>query len=273
MLGFTLKRYSCVALLILSAISIARSQPLVRTEPVGAGARDFLEDLLKSIERDDKLGVMLALSQGLPVDVMDSNGSTMLMQAAKGGKLKVATYLLESGADPNILTPNGATALMLATNGGHAGTVNELLKMNADPNLRGAGIPPALTFAAAQDNVLIVQSLVKAGAKLNAIDQKGFTALEFSFLNKKSAALKFLRPLYRAQANSNDLQPSKLSNAIRDKDLDAMIRVLALGFDPNRPIAGKLPIDIAKQTGFAKGEAILIHAGARSREIEAVARL
>ena len=271
MLGSTLKRYSCVALLVLMSTSFARSQELVRTQPVGSAARDFLEDLIASIERDDKLGVMAALSKGLPVDVMDSNGNTMLMQAAKGGRLKVTTYLLETGADPNILAVNGATALMLAVNGGHASTVDVLLKMNADPNLRGPGLPAALTFAAAQDNVAVIQSLVKAGAKLNALDQKGYNALEFSFLNKKAAALKFLRPLYRANASRFDLAPSKLTNAIKAKDIDAMIRVLALGFDPNRPIAGKLPIDIAKQAGFEKGQAILIHAGARHRFSEAVA--
>jgi ankyrin repeat protein len=244
----------------------------MRTQPIGSAAKDFLEDLIASIERDDKLGVMAALSKGLPVDVMDSNGNTMLMQAAKGGKVKVTTYLLETGADPNILAENGATALMLAVNGCHASTVDVLLKMNADPNLRGPGLPSALTFAAAQDNVAVLQSLIKAGAKLNALDQKGYNALEFSFLNKKAAALRFLRPLYRANASRYDLAPSKLTNAIKSKDIDAMIQVLALGFDPNRPIAGKLPIELAKQNRFEKGEAILIHAGAKAPTGETVAK-
>ena len=265
MLGFTLKRCSCVALFIflLSTFAhVARSQELAPTESITPAATMFLDDLVASIDRDDKLGVMLALSQGLPADVMDSHGSTMLMQAAKGGKVKVATLLLDSGADPNLIATNGVTALMLAVNGGHASTVNALLKMNADPNLRGPGLPPALTFAAANGNAEIMRALIRAGAKLNAIDQRGYNALEFAFLNKKAASLGLLRPLYRSKSTRFDLSPTTFAKAIAEKNEDAVIRALALGFDPNRPIAGKLPIEIARQAGYDKGVALLIHAGA-----------
>lgn len=264
MLGSTLKRCSCLALLLLTftaTVSTAVAQELVNSRSAAA-ASDFLEDLVASIERDDKLGVMRALSQGLPVDVMDSNGNTMLMHAAKGGRVKVTQYLLDSGADPNIMAVNGATSLMLAVSGGHVSTVVALLKMNADPNLRGPGVPPTLTYAAAVGNVEILQLLITAGAQLNGLDQKGYNALEFAFLNKRSASVNFLRPIYRAKATRFDLSPANFARAIAEKNDDAMIRALALGIDPNRAINGKTPLDIARRAGYDKGVALLIHAGA-----------
>ena len=269
MLGSTLKRYSSLALLILIASAAAltvNGQELINSRAAAAAANDFLEDLVASIERDDKLGVMRALSQGLPVDVMDSNGNTMLMHAAKGGRVKVTRYLLDSGADPNIMAMNGATSLMLAVSGGHVSTVAALLKMKADPNLRGSGVPPTLTYAAATGNTEIMQMLIRSGAKLKALDQKGYNALEFAFLNKRSSSVDFLRPLYRAKASAIDLSPVSLARAIAEKNDDAVVRALALGFDPDRAINGKLPIDIAKRAGYDKGVALLIHAGATSKK-------
>jgi ankyrin repeat protein len=273
MLGSALKRCSCLALLIFTiaaVVSTTFAQELTSSRAAAAAANDFLEDLVASIERDDKLGVMRALSQGLPVDVMDSNGNTMLMHAAKGGRVKVTKYLLDSGADPNIMTMSGATSLMLAVQGGHVSTVAALVKMHADPNLRGPGVPPTLTYGAAVGNAEIMQMLIQAGAQLKALDQRGFNALEFAFLNKRSASVNFLRPIYRAKAAPVDLSPANFAKAISEKNDDAMIRALALGIDPNRAINGKAPIEIAKQARFEKGVALLIHAGAVEKK-EAVA--
>lgn len=269
MIGFPLKRYSCLALLVLTisaAVSASFAQQLVPAQPAGSFAAEFLDDLVASIERDDKLGVMRALSQGFPTDVMDSNGNTMLIQAAKGGRVKVTQLLLDSGADPNIMAANGATPLMFAVNGGHVSTVAALLKMNADPNLRGPGIPPTLTFAAANGNSEIMQMLIKSGAKINARDLKGYNALEFAFLNKKAASVSFLRPIYRAVAPNRDIAPASFVKAIAEQNEYALIRALALGFNPNRVINGKVPIEIAKQAGYEKGVALLIHAGATDKK-------
>ena len=254
------RRSAFVLLLLLVLLGSAKTyaQPTEQTKETNI----VLDDLVAAIDRDDKLGVMLVLSQGFPADVTDSNGSTMLMQAAKGGKLKVAQYLLDSGANPNVVAANGATALIFAVNGGHVGTVKALLAMKADPNLRGSSIPSALTYAVAKGDTEIIQALVNSKVDLEAVDQKGYNALEFAFLNKKTAALEYLRPIYRSNATRYDLMPSRLADAIRSKDLNAMIRCLSLGFDPNRQIAGLLPLQIAKQVGFAKGQELLQHAGA-----------
>lgn len=262
MFVFTLNRRTAFFLL-LGFVLFGSAETIAQPTEQNKETNIVLDDLVAAIDRDDKLGVMLVLSQGFPADVTDANGSTMLMQAAKGGKVKVAQYLLDTGADPNIIAANGATALILAINGGHVSTVKALLAMKADPNLRGTNIPSALTFAVANGDKEIIQALVGSKADLRAVDQKGYNALEFAFLNKRTAALEYLRPIYRSNASRYDLLPSRLADAIRSKDLNMMIRYLALGFDPNRPIEGHLPMQIAKQVGFEKGLALLEHAGAK----------
>ena len=259
---FTLRRRSAF-ILLLTFILVGAVDSFAQPADQGKETNIVLDDLVAAIERDDKLGVMLVLSQGFPADVTDSNGSTMLMQAAKGGKVKVAQYLLDSGANPNIVAANGATALIFAVNGGHVSIVKALLAMKADPNLRGSSVPSALTFAVANGNTEIIQALVGSKADLRAVDQKGYNALEFAFLNKKTIALEYLRPIYRSNTTRSDLMPVRLADAIRSKDLNLMIRYLSLGFDPNRPIDGQLPMQIAKQVGFEKGLALLEHAGAK----------
>ena len=258
---FTLRRRSAFVLMLLFILVGAAASSAQPADP-GRDTNIVLDDLVAAIDRDDKLGVMLVISQGFPPDVTESNGGTLLMQAAKGGKVKVAQYLLDSGADPNIVSTNGATALILAVNGGHAGTVKALLRMKADPNLRGGNIPPALIFAAANENIEMLQALVRSKADVKAVDGRGYNALEYAFLNKKAAALEFLRPIYKSEADRRDLLPARLGEAIVNKDLNSMIRCLALGFDPNRLIGGKSPMAIAKQAGFEKGRELLIYAGA-----------
>ncbi|MFL6466741.1 MAG: ankyrin repeat domain-containing protein [Pyrinomonadaceae bacterium] len=266
MLGFTLKRNPFPALLLLiSIIGLSRTttaQQSDTTRPNSSETNILLDDLVAAIDRDDKLEVMRVLSNGFPANVTDSKGSTMLMQAAKGGKVNVATLLLDSGADPNLVASNGATALMLAVSGGHSSTVRALLSNGADPNIHGSGMPAALTYATAVDNAEILSALVNAGADLSTKDQRGYDALEFAFLNKKSAALKFLRPLYMDRESLAGVKSDKFSQAILEKNDAVLIRWLALGSDPVALIDKQMPLELAIAGGYGTGVALLVHAGA-----------
>jgi len=264
MLGFTLKRYSCYAFILLTisfAHQIGRPQ-----SPETKKAEDIiLDQLIAAIDKDDRVLLLEALSTGFPTDVVDSNGGTLLMQAARAGKLNALRTLLQADADPNAIATNGVTALLLAINGEHVETVKSLLANGADPNLHGSSLPSALTYAAASDNSLMISALIKAGADLNTKDQRGYDALEFAFLNKKSAALKVLRPIYRQRENS--ITNEEFSRAIRSRNETLLIRSLALGFDPVAAIGGKMPLEIAIASGYSKGVALLVHAGANVNQM------
>lgn len=266
MLGFTLKRCSCYVFILLTiffAHQIGRAQsaenPAKKTEDI------ILDQLIAAIDKDDRALLLEALATGFPTDVVDSNGGTLLMQAARAGKINALRTLLQADADPNVVAANGVTALLLAVNGEHLENVKVLIQNGADVNLRGPGLPSALTYAAASENTGIISALIEAGADLSAKDQRGYDPLEFAFLNKKPAALKLLRPIYLSKGSS--VSPETFAAAITAKDDALLIRSLALGFDPVAAIEGKMPLEIAIESGYGNGIALLVHAGANVNQL------
>ncbi len=135
------------------------------------------------------------------------SGSTPLEKAASAGWIKVATYLLDHGADVNadlgnalydaakagnramveLLLSRGAdvnpkehtgqTPLHIAVENGFQAVVEVLLANNADVNAQiGSGVTP-LFLAAGRDNPKIVSLLLEHKAGVNAQDQSGATPL------------------------------------------------------------------------------------------------
>ena len=250
-----------------------------QTAANGAGnnkpdAKQMLIELLASIERDDKDGVIKILSAGFPADYADSNGNSLLMQAAKAGKTNATAVLLAGDANPNRIAKNGATALMLAASGGHLEAVKTLLALKADPNLRGQNLPSALALAADGNHIEVMKALIKMGADLQAKDEKGYTPLEYAFVKRRQAALAYLRLVYlekdmtipREPFNNKIMWfPETLIAAIGDKDKAKTLKMLALGFDPNA--GGSDPLETAINRNFGAGISMLIFAGANVNRI------
>ena len=59
-------------------------------------------------------------------------GETALMEASSNGCTKIATLLIEAGADVNIVDKSGAAALMLAVRKGNLRIGEVLIKAGAD---------------------------------------------------------------------------------------------------------------------------------------------
>lgn len=259
------------ALLIFSAAFI-QAQPA--SQNTKSDAKEMLVQLLAAIEKDDKGGVIKILSAGFPADFADNDGNTFLMQAAKSGKTNAAAALLAGSADPNKMAKNGATALMLAASGGHLETVKVLLSVKADPNLRGANRPTALALAASGNHIEVMKALIRLGADLQAKDEKGYTPLESSFVNRRQAALEYLRTVYlekdatipREPFNNKIMWfPETLIAAIGDKDQAKTLKMLALGFDPNagdQKSGNSTLLETAINRNFGAGVSMLVFAGA-----------
>ena len=70
------------------------------------------------------------------VNVVNRNGHTPLMEAAKEGDLEGAKDLIRRGADLEAKSPKGKTALHYAAANGRLQVVNLLLESGADANAR-----------------------------------------------------------------------------------------------------------------------------------------
>jgi uncharacterized protein len=75
----------------------------------------------------------LYVDEGLPVDLTDDKGDSLLMLAAYHGHAELVTALLERGADPNRVNDLGQTPLAGAVFKGHDAVVRALRAAGAAP--------------------------------------------------------------------------------------------------------------------------------------------
>ncbi len=75
------------------------------------------------------------IEHGLPVDLADPNGNTLVMLAAYHGRDDVVALLIERGADVNRLNDAGQSPLAGAIFKGENEVVRMLLAAGADPDI------------------------------------------------------------------------------------------------------------------------------------------
>jgi ankyrin repeat protein len=136
--------------------------------------------------------VRLLLERGANINAADSTGITALNAAANVDNREVAELLLARGADPHAVAniPQSATALMGAAINGNLRLARALLekKVNVDAVSEPFGLPvkqgpirfggvTALHLSITGGNPDVVETLLKAGAPVNATDTRGMTPL------------------------------------------------------------------------------------------------
>ena len=123
-----------------------------------------------AIENCEITSVPVLAKQGLQVDVdlVDTDGRTALLVAAKNGKTEIVEMLANLGADANVSDGYGRTALPLAAENGKAETVEMLANLGADVNASSRYGQTALMLAAKNGKAKIVEMLANLGSGGNA---------------------------------------------------------------------------------------------------------
>ncbi|WP_426514660.1 ankyrin repeat domain-containing protein [Dactylosporangium sp. McL0621] len=98
-------------------------------------------DLARSGGTEELAGNVAA---GLPVNLTNDKGDTLLILAAYHNHAATVTELLQRGADPNRVNDRGQSALSAAVFRQNAETVGALLAAGADPD---GGTPSAAATA------------------------------------------------------------------------------------------------------------------------------
>lgn len=88
------------------------------------------------------------LGAGMPVDLRDEKGNTLLMLAAYHGHLDTVRLLARSGADPDARNDRAQTPLAGVAFKGHLEVARALLEAGADPAADQGGGRTPITFAA-----------------------------------------------------------------------------------------------------------------------------
>lgn len=215
----------------------------------------------------------------------DTDPPAMLMalsQAAAAGNLDCVKLLIKAGANPNarpvldgppIVRGEGDPPIVAAASSGVPSVVEEILKYHPDISARGTENRTALIAAVDAytwfdsqnknvDRVSVVRLLLAAGAKVDARDDKGNTALTENASNRAIAAL-LLQHGADINASNNDGWTALFSAS--SADLTRFL--LQHGANLNvRDKDGKTPLECAKQYGNAEIVAVLDAAQAAAKQ-------
>lgn len=95
----------------------------------------FLHSIFDLAREGSTEKLMLLLDQGIPADLTDPKGDTLMILAAYNGHNDIVAALLERGADINRLNDKGQGALTCAVFRKNEPLVRLLLSKGADPRL------------------------------------------------------------------------------------------------------------------------------------------
>jgi ankyrin repeat protein len=137
---------------------------LVRTAYAQARAGDFE-------------GLRASLNVGVPVNVCNEKGDTLLMLACYYGHVRVAELLLERGADPERRNDRGQSPLDGAAFKGDVAIATTLIDAGAQVNAAGPDGRTALFYAAMFDQDSMVELLIERGSDAFIRDAGGLTPL------------------------------------------------------------------------------------------------
>jgi ankyrin repeat protein len=213
-------------------------------------------------EEDQEIARIQTMIQNSPdlINAPGEGGNTPLTQSAYKGWLKVATYLIEHGADVNL---GGMPALSAAAAAGNRAMVELLLSRGANVNSKDSHGKTALHIAAEKEFPTVAEVLLANKADANAQDNSGNTPL-FSAANNGS--LKLVAMLLAAGANPNlpnkqGLTPLVLPAAHRSSEI--VKALLAAGANPNvERDNGRTPLSYAVEGGSPETVKVLLAAKA-----------
>jgi len=210
-----------------------------------------LEQLQKTVEAIQVMGVT-DVKETL-ADFKDAHKRTALHFAAAKGRRKVVTWILDRAPDcVDLVDEEGASPLLYAAKENEFSTVKLLLDCLADPNVAMGNGTTALHEAAANGSIRTVKLLVERKAQLEATTKNG-TALHFAVSeNREKTVAELIRLGANVDAtNSGGVTPLMLC-CLMNKPVVAR-ELLAAGADLRVKIMGGITaLHMAAETGFTE---------------------
>ncbi|UBV44735.1 ankyrin repeat domain-containing protein (plasmid) [Deinococcus taeanensis] len=147
-------------------------------EHLDAGTLEFLQAVFDAARADDAARLAPLLQRGLPPNLRNQKGDSLLMLASYHGHLRTARLLLEHGADPELRNDQGQTPLLGAAYQGDLSMVRLLLAHHADVESPSPDGRTALMMAAMFGRAEIIEVLLAHGAHLGARDARGMSVAD-----------------------------------------------------------------------------------------------
>ena len=149
-------------------------------EPTALSLDDQAYEMVHAAFQHARTGDAAALAalvdRGVPVDIRNHNGDSLLMLASYHGHLHAARVLLARGAEAGRANDRGQTPLAGAAFRGDVDMVRLLLDHGADVDGAGRDAKTPLMFAAMFDRADVVTLLLERGASPTRRDASGTSA-------------------------------------------------------------------------------------------------
>ncbi len=110
-----------------------------------------------------------------------------VFDVARKGDAAMLAALLSKGLPANLRNHKGDTLLMLASYHGHADAVRVLLEYQADPEIRNANGQSPIAGAAFKGDLAMVKLLIEGGAQVEGASADGRTALMMAAMFNRTA--------------------------------------------------------------------------------------
>lgn len=146
--------------------------------PLTDDARAFVAMIFDAARSGDAVKLAEFLDQGLPANLTNDSGDSLLMIASYNGRPEVARLLLDRGADPEQMNARGQTPLAGVAFKGDLSVAGLLLDRGADVDGPIAGGKTPLMMAAMFDRLDMVELLLARGADPFARSDDGTSALD-----------------------------------------------------------------------------------------------
>ncbi|WP_433783563.1 ankyrin repeat domain-containing protein [Pseudomonas frederiksbergensis] len=141
-------------------------------------AAEFAEQVFNKARDGDAVMLDRLISSGLPVNLRNSKGDTLLMLASYYGHVEAVQVLLKHKADPELRNGNGQSPIAGAAFKGNLAVVKALVEGGAEVEGSSFDGRTALMMAAMFNRVEIIDYLISKGADPAAKDANGVSALD-----------------------------------------------------------------------------------------------
>ena len=140
-------------------------------------AAEFAEQVFDVARKGDAAMLAALLAKGLPANLRNHNGDTLLMLSAYHGHADAVKVLLEFKADPLIANDKNQLPIAGAAFKGNLPVVKALIAGGTPIDAASSDGRTALMMAAMFNRVDMVDYLLGQGANTKATDAQGATAL------------------------------------------------------------------------------------------------
>ncbi|MGE0759114.1 MAG: ankyrin repeat domain-containing protein [Pirellulaceae bacterium] len=149
-----------IAMLVLHGVVLAAMQLYLHSPDT---RNRLSRDAFEAVRQNNRARLAELLRRGMPVDIRDSSGDTLLMASRDA---ETARWLVEQKIDINAVDDHGMTALMRAAHEGRAEIVRLLIDARANLNVRSTEYGrTALMHADDAGQVACAEMLREAGAE------------------------------------------------------------------------------------------------------------